>query len=405
MSESPPRSRGTALIVALCAGHVFSDFYATVFPPLLVQFRRHFDVSLTEISWVVALSTIFASGLQPFMGLVADRVNKLALAGAGILCSAVFMSSIGFAPSVWSLAALLAVGGLGVAAFHPTGAALASAAMPSRSNMVMGLFLTGGTLGLMLSPIVVTHVVSRTDMTPLWKIGPPGIVVGSALLWFAVRRRPGHERPGAAHDGHRRSLLRDLWSTLRPFFSRSMLTFWWLFAIAAIRAAVFVAFTTYISVVGKGRGWYKEEVGYALSWVFFCTMLGSLIGGRLAERVSQKALLACASLFSLPLFCAYALCRGPTSLVALGEAGFIFSLGTPLNIVMAQRVRPESTSTISGMMMGFAWAAAGLFLPVVAYVEKHTRDMELTLSAVSLGLVVASVLAACVPIRGDGSQS
>ena len=50
------------------------------------------------------------------------------------------------------------------------------------------------------------------------------------------------------------------------------------------------------------------------------------------------------------------------AVVLLAVSGGILSLSTPVNIVVAQELRPDRASAMSGVMMGLAWSVSVLLL-------------------------------------------
>ena len=68
--------------------------------------------------------------------------------------------------------------------------------------------------------------------------------------------------------------------------------------------------------------------------------------------------------------------------------GFILYSGHASNIIMGQKIAPEITSTISGILMGFAWATSS-FGPMVCAL--FTNKISL-FPGISSGLVILSVL-------------
>jgi FSR family fosmidomycin resistance protein-like MFS transporter len=75
------------------------------------------------------------------------------------------------------LGAILVLGGLGGAAFHPPAAALAHRLGGDRPGMAMSVYITGGTLGFALGPLMFAPFAERFGLawTPLLAL--PGLVV------------------------------------------------------------------------------------------------------------------------------------------------------------------------------------------------------------------------------------
>jgi hypothetical protein len=54
------------------------------------------------------------------------------------------------------------------------------------------------------------------------------------------------------------------------------------------------------------------------------------------------------------------------ALAALSVTGFVLNLSQVANITMGHRLLPEMTSTVSGILMGLAWAIGEFALPLGA---------------------------------------
>ena len=166
------------------------------------------NLSIAEAGWLAAILVISSSFAQPLYGYISDRYLKRAFVVFSPLVTAVFMSCLGLANSYAMLALLLVCGGVGIASFHPQGAAMTALASRNRKGLGMSIFVTSGTIGYSLGPLLITYTV------PLVRAG--------ALL-FCYDPRAGGVRnaflPGPG-DG---SLLESRCPTgLAPIFGRGV---------------------------------------------------------------------------------------------------------------------------------------------------------------------------------------
>ncbi len=92
----------------------------------------------------------------------------------------------------------------------------------------------------------------------------------------------------------------------------------------------------------------------------------------IAERFGARRVIALSFGLSLPLFLGFVWTQGALS-VFLGVAATACLLSTtPINVVLAQKLIPHGASTISALMMGFAWGMGGLFVPVFGRISEAT---------------------------------
>lgn len=378
------REKGWSHVLMLAFCHAMSDFYATASTPLVETFKSSFRLSTVGVSVIGALFGIFGSMMQPLLGLWSDRTDRGALAALGLLVSAVFIGLMGLAPNAVVLTLLLIVGGLGVAAFHPGSAVLVVRGEVPR-GLAMAVFMTGGGIGLALAPWVVTGIVDEVGASWLWVIMPAGVALSGAL-YLATR---GEARAAAPPKFDWRAL-----------FARGAGPMWALFGMASVRALAVVSFTFYVSLLGKNRGWGLGRTGSALSWFMACGVVGNLLGGYLAERMGRRLLMAGSCLLAAPFFFVFAASSGPLSIPAFGVAGLLFSLANPVNVSLAQELRPQNASMVSGVMMGLAWGTASvLLLAVGALAEAISLETTLRIMAVLAGL--AAVFVAFLPAEGE----
>ena len=59
---------------------------------------------------------------------------------------------------------------------------------------------------------------------------------------------------------------------------------------------------------------------------------------------------------------------GVPAMVGLALSGLMLLFTLPVNVVMAQELVPSHAGTVSALMMGFAWGAAGIiFVPLIGW--------------------------------------
>ena len=369
---------------AITAAHIAVDFYMTLFPPLLAVFKLHFGLSLVQTSLLPAVVSVFGAVPQPFMGYLGDRGNRMALAAGGLLVCGIFISLIGLAPTAWILALLLFVSALGSSVFHPTAGGLVTAFAPKRPNLALSIFLTGGTLGMAISPITSTQIVERVGLPSLWLLAFPCVLISAALYWTS---RLARSRP-VVESGVKLSFAFLRTAEMRPL--------WTLYAISVLRSLIHAGYVGFTALLGAERGWTTGRIGWVLSGFLVCSTLGRLLGGYVADRASPRKLLALSSILSMPFFVAFAAGEGSAVVGLYFVAGFIFETGLSTNIVLAQQILPRNTSMATGLMMGFAWAVAGCLLPLVGLVSE-TYSVSFAMTCVSLLLIPAAALVALLP--------
>ena len=367
-------------LALLAFAHFTIDAYSSFFSPLLPLLVDKLDLSLTQVGGLVSLAAISSSFAQPLYGWLSDRLARPWFVAFGPVVAALFMSAIGLAPSYGVLVALLMLGGMGVAAFHPEAAVLAGE-LGQRRSVAMSIFITGGTLGFSLGPMFAVWVAGRYGIEHTWIACFPGLLMAIVLLvWFSrVPARPRHV--GA------RPALAELRPVLRPLLL--------LYFATVCRSAVSYGFMTFLPLDLRAHGFALATGGYMVTAYAGLGALGGFLGGWLTERWGGRRVVIGSFLLATPLYFGYLLLPSPINLVSLVAGSFALQSSLPVNVVLGQELSPRHSSTISSLLMGAAWGLGALIVgPLGAIADRfglHTALLGLA-GFLAVGLVCAYVL-------------
>jgi FSR family fosmidomycin resistance protein-like MFS transporter len=373
------RSVVTPRLAMLAFAHFTIDAYSSFFSPLLPLLVTKLNLSLTLVGTLVALASLSSAFSQPVFGLLADRIHRPWFIAFGPLVAAVFLSGIGVAPTFAALLVLLMLGGLGVAAFHPQAAALAREVSP-RPAMAMAIFVTGGSLGFALGPLLAVSVVGTFGLERTWVAALPGLLVAGALLGWFARVRPRPRDPAA------RPRLAELRPVLRPLML--------LYFVVVCRSAVSYGFMTFLPLYLHRRGWSVAQGGTMLTVHLVLGALGGFLGGWLADRWGGRRVVVRSFMLAAPLYVAFLFMPDWRGLLCLVLGGFFLQSSLPVNVVMGQELSPQHSSTISSLLMGAAWGVGALLIgPIGALADARGIHAALLTLACLLGVGLLCALA------------
>jgi len=357
----PPR------LALLALAHFTIDAYSSFFSPLLPLLVTRLHMNLTNVGTLVAIASLASSFSQPIFGWLSDRVHRPWFVAFGPLIAGVFLSAIGLAPTYATLVTLLVLGGLGVSAFHPQGAGISGGLMKKRS-VAMSFFVSGGTLGFSVGPLIAVGITGRYGLEHSWYAVVLGIVVSGLLLSQFPRLNP-HPR----HSGPRPAL-----SELKPVARPLTLLY---FAVVC-RSAVSYGFMSFLPLYLHARGWTVAAAGGVLSTYLLAGAIGGFLGGWLSERWGGRRIVRGSFLGAAPLYVAFLFLPDAIGLPALVLGGFLLQASLPVNVVLGQELSPRHSSTISSLLMGAAWGVGALLIgPVGAIADArglHTALLTLT---------------------------
>jgi MFS transporter, FSR family, fosmidomycin resistance protein len=338
-------------ILSLSIGHFINDAYSNFLGPLLPFLVVKLNLSIAQAGWLAAILVISSSFTQPLYGYISDRYLKRAFVVFSPLVTAVFMSFLGLADSYAALALLLACGGAGIASFHPQAAAMTTIASRDRKGLGMSIFVTSGTIGYSLGPLLMTYTVLWFGLERSYFVMFPGLVV-FAMLFFLVPAT-GHSSKASVQQGVRQA-LGAVWQPLSQ-----------LYILVVIRSAVQMCFVSFLPLYFSQKGLPPLLAGKLTTLFLFFGALGGFSGGALADKFGGKNVISFSMLFSAPLIMGFLLTDGLGSYLLLASGGVVLLSTAPVNVVMAQHLVPNNASVVSALMMGLAWGVGGMLVPLI----------------------------------------
>lgn len=181
-------------INVLFFAHLTNDVYGNVLPSFLPLLMSVYMLSYLLAGALITIYSITSSILQPLIGYLYDRWPKRSMMPIGIALSCIGISLFGLTNSYAVLALLVAISGLGAAAFHPPAFTAVVTSRTARKGGAMGFFVAGGNIGFFIGPLAAGVIASTYGLkgTPL--LLPLGLVVAAILLKLVpttqVERKP-----------------------------------------------------------------------------------------------------------------------------------------------------------------------------------------------------------------------
>jgi MFS transporter, FSR family, fosmidomycin resistance protein len=338
-------------LMILASGHFNVDMYTGLLPVLYPILTDRFNLDLATVGLVTLAYSGTASVSQPFFGWIADRYGTR-FTGIALIWSAILFSTIGFAPTFPILLTLAALAGLGSGAFHPFGALNANAVIDDRDkNTAMSIYVTGGTLGVALGPIIGAVLFSVFGMRGTAIMLLPGATI-AVWLFFAMqsaslpgrRGRKGTTAPAAQAV---------------PGFLITIVT-----AVMMLRMLPPMSLQTFIPIWYKDLGYGASFYGALATTVVLASAAGTIGAGNLADRYGRRAVILGSILLSLPAIWAFAEFPGQWAFVTGALVGFLAASTGPLLLVMGQQLMVGRAGVASGLLLGLGFVAAAIATPI-----------------------------------------
>lgn len=361
----------------LSAGHFFTDVNQGALPAILPFLIAELGLSYAAAASLVFAANFVSSVIQPLFGYLADRVSKPWLMPFGVFAAGFGLAFTGYTESYWLLFAMATVSGVGVAAFHPEAARTANKVAGAKKATGMSFFAVGGNGGFAVGPVMTTAALLFWGLKGTLVLLVP-VTVMALVLW-----REATNLQQAQHEETRKEAAagagtaRDEWGP----FSR-------LLAVVFSRSVMFYGCTTFIPLYWIGvLGQSKAAGGTALSILLFTGAVGTLIGGRLADRYGFRRVIRTGFAALVPVLLLFAATTNvPAATLLLVPVGLGLFVPFSPTVVLGQKYLPNRMGLASGVTLGLAVSIGGLTTPLLGWV------------ADTYGLTTAMTIVACVPV-------
>jgi MFS transporter, FSR family, fosmidomycin resistance protein len=377
-------------IALLSVGHFLIDFCQGVVPALLPFLIVERGFTYTAAASLVFAISVTSSVVQPMFGQLADRLALSWLLPLSILLTGTALALGAQSASFAVVMTAFAASGLGVAAFHPEAARKAHLASGERRTTGMSLFSVGGGLGFALAPSVTTAVAVSWGARGLL-----GLLVPTVVVALFLGRNLGRQAlPASAHEAGRPTFTgRDNW-----------LGFGILSGATISRSIVFYGLNTFLALYFMKRwGQGPAHASRALALFLGTSILGTLLGGWLADRYGRRAVIRTGFAGAAVCLSLFVRASEPATALALlvPLAIFIF-LPTSVLVVLGQEYLPQRVGVASGVTLGLAVSVGGTVAPLLGRLaDRHGISIVLV---TLLGVLVLSVVQALAlpPVRALG---
>lgn len=379
-SNSTPRKQFYLFqFIFLTFAHTILDSYATLFPhiqPRLVNRFASVGKTNSLAGIFIALYSIFSSLGQIVFGWLSDRIRTIHFLTFGVALTAIGLSLVIYAPSELYVFLLLAIGGIGIAAFHPQATTYAGALAAETRGMGISIFLTGGNIGRALGPLALLFVpyslgfdfkVGNAIPIMVFEMGI-GILVA---IFVPIVLKFEHELDLTAssrvlsHGGE--SVRESFWMVAGP----QLIPLIVLFAIASLRTVTAVGLENFLSIYLDDQDYSDQVRSLIVALYIFAGSIGIMGSGFVLTRVNTLTLLGFSLIAAPPLLLAALHTKGIPFLIFLFLGNVVLSSSVTLNIILAQMILRGHENIASSFMMGASWGVGGLLnLLVGAFADK-----------------------------------
>jgi FSR family fosmidomycin resistance protein-like MFS transporter len=355
--------------------HAVDDLYQGLVPATVPYFVLERNFSYAAASGLALAATVGSAVPQPLFGCMADRKRFSWLSPLGLVLAATGFGFAGMAHSYLAVWLLLLLSGLGVALFHPP-AGRDARTEAGDSATAMSYFAAGGSVGFFLGPTLATPVLDTWGLSATAVFIPPGLLM-AFILHRHTRRLIARRRTATDHEGVDRPRMFAL-----------------LIAVEVVRSSVSFGVNTFVALYWiRELGASSALGGTALALELGGGVLGTLLGGRIADRLGLTRTVQLGNTLLIPAIVALLLVHDAyAALPLILIVGLVTNIPFAVLIKLGQDYLPTRPGTAAGVTLGLAVSAGGLFMPVLGTVADHhgPRGAFIVLAAMPLLAVALS---------------
>jgi MFS transporter, FSR family, fosmidomycin resistance protein len=353
--------------------HAVDDFFQGLVPAAVPYFVLERHLSYVQASGLALATTVGSALPQIPIGVLADRRRLPWMAPLGMSLAGVCAGLSGLVPAYPAVFALLLLAGVGVAMFHPP-AGRDARREAGGSATAMSYFAAGGSVGFFVGPALATPALDHLGIGATALFIPPPVLMAFVLLRHNRRAAAGRKRVVASGGTDRVGLFAVLTTT------------------EIVRSAISNGVNTFVSLYWiRHLGASSALGGTALTLELAGGVAGTLLGGRIADRIGLVRTVQIGNAALLPAMWALLACPdayGALPLVLV--VGLVTNLPFAVLVKLGQDYLPSRPGTAAGVTLGLAISAGGLLLPLLGLVaDRHGPEGALTVLAVVPVLAIA----------------
>jgi len=352
-------------VILLSLAHHIHDIYTSFLAPVQTLLIEKLSINHTLFGLLSVIQRI-PNLLNPFVGILADRVQIRYLVIFAPSVTAISMSLIGVAPTYVFLSLLMLVSGLSSSMFHVPTPVMIKHIAGNRMGRGMSFYMVGGELARTIGPVIVVGAVELWGFEGIFRLIPMGLVA-SVILYIRFRnldmRKDFAEQQKAKHYT----------ASLRNFLPLLLI----IVSITFTRGFMKSCLTYYLPGFMEETGHSRWIAGISLSVVYLSGAAGTLLSGTISDYIGRKNTLLIFAVVSPLLMWLFIMAGEKFIFPILILAGFFLLAPTPVILAIIHEQKTKHLPFINGLYMTSNFLISSLATLITGYFLDHLSN-ELT---------------------------
>lgn len=340
-------------ILTLSLGHLMHDTYSSFLAPILPLLIKRLGLSYS-LAGLLAVFQRAPSLINPFIGLLAERVTLRYFVIIAPTVTAIVMSLLPLSPNYVIMAMLLLIMGFSSSFFHVPAPVMVRWVSGKRIGTGMSFYMMGGELARSIGPLVILGAISLWGMEGTYKLIPFG--AGASLFLYIRLKNICRMRTTHAVK-KKRSAVKAI-RELRGFF---LLIAGLSFSRAIITTALTAFLPTYLTVMGSSL-WLA---GISLSILELAGAAGTFASGSISDLIGRRNMLLISAVGAPLLMVLFIFSTGFWLIPVLVVLGFFIFAPMPVLLALVQEKAHDYPAVANGILMTLTVISSSLTILLI----------------------------------------
>ncbi len=387
-------------IYLLAMGHFSVDLAMGALPAILPFFVSQYGMDYRSAAGLMFASSFLSSLVQPAFGWLADRSSKTWFMPLGILLSGVTMGISGLFENYWLIFAVITLGGIGSAIFHPEAARMVNKVSGNRKGTALSIFSVGGNSGFAVGPLIVVAAITSFSLKGTVVLSLAALIMAIILIIVVpkmnreIARRTVSEDTTIGKVTEREITGNNDW---RAFAHLTVLITFSSIVICGLRSFIPLY---WVDVMGLSAA----SAGSALTLLFTLGVVTTLIGGLMADKFGYLKTVRISYMLLAPMVAILSQTTdGVSGYLLMVPIGFAMFAPFSSVIVLGQSYLARSIGFASGVTMGLSFSIGGVTVPLIGWFA-DSYGLITTMELLAMIAVLAALSSFILSDPAKGSQ-
>ena len=302
----------------ISAGHMLTHWYPATFYLLLPLIGREFNLSYTEIGFIMTAMHGIGALLSMPGGMLVDMVGKKGtLMALSLFWIGFPYALISMAHSYWMVLVCVSLVGIGNNLWHPAAIATLAHRYPTRKGLVLSLHGMGGNVGEAVAPLVAGMLLATLSWRTVVVINiVPGLIMAALILLFLGAFTLERNRSEANAPRHLGDYLKNFGQLFR---NRALML---ISTATGLRTLTQSGLLTFLPVyLAYELDYSPFAVGICMAVLQLGGFIAAPVGGHLSDRIGRKRII-----------------MGGMTVTGITVVGMVLAAKTPLFVVFVALV-------------------------------------------------------------------